>query len=161
MPADLSTRHELRAFFARGYWQCSCGGYRLTKPDLEACPDCGTIRPDGPSNPSAAPAAQASVPAEKQSKKPAMTKTEMEAQRLFCPPGARFEGVTFAMSNGHRYTPDFVWWGDDGRMTCMEVKGSFRLGSYQRAKLAFDQCKAEFPQVTWVWKERQKDGSWK
>jgi hypothetical protein len=70
-----------------------------------------------------------------------------------------FTGVTFRMSNGHRYTPDFSFLAGD-KMTFVEVKGSYRLGSYQRAKLAFDQAKLEWPMFNWIWVELQKDGSW-
>jgi hypothetical protein len=65
-----------------------------------------------------------------------------------------YEALTIRMANGHRYTPDFVTLRTDGCIECHEVKGSYRLGSYQRAKLAFDQAKTEWPVFAWVWAER-------
>ena len=63
----------------------------------------------------------------------------------------RYEGVTLRMGNGHRYTPDFLVTRHDGRMECHEVKGSYRLHSYGRARLAFDQERVEFGGLIWVW----------
>jgi hypothetical protein len=74
---------------------------------------------------------------------------------------ARFNGVSFRMENTHRYTPDFSWFDASGRLTCLEVKGSYKLESYQRARLAFDQCRSEYPFVVWIWVERNTDGTWK
>ena len=162
MSTDLSKRPELQAFFARGYWQCLCTGYQLRKPTLSVCPWCGM---QCPTLPHAAPHTTANsqpakpLPAPK-TKAGGPTKTEMEARRMHCPQDARFEAVTFRMSNGHRYTPDWIWW-QDGRLHCLEAKGSYKLGSYQRARLAFDQAKVEFTDVRWIWAERRKDGSWK
>ena len=94
-------------------------------------------------------------------KKPKMSKTEMEYERIYLRDRLhKFEGITLKMSNGHRYTPDFFVWGeeyDDG-LECHEVKGAFRLGSYGRAKLAFDQCRAEYPMFRFVWSTKTKDG---
>ena len=89
------------------------------------------------------------------------TKTEAEYARRYLTPVARFEGLTIRLENGHRYTPDFVTFGLDGRFECHEVKGSYRLGSYQRARLAFDQARVEYPAWRWVWAERQRDGTWR
>ncbi len=63
---------------------------------------------------------------------------------------ARFEALTLRMANGHRYTPDWVVV-RGGRVECHEVKGSYRLHSHQRARLAFDQARIEFPQFVFVW----------
>jgi hypothetical protein len=63
----------------------------------------------------------------------------------------KYEGVSLKMINGHRYTPDWVCWTATGQMECHEVKGAYRLHSHQRAKLAFDQCRVEFPQIKFVW----------
>jgi hypothetical protein len=48
----------------------------------------------------------------------------------------------------------------NGRPTFIEVKGGFKLGSYQRARLAFDQARLEFPWADWAWVEK-KGGKWK
>ena len=89
------------------------------------------------------------------------TKTEAEfARRHLHGKGARFEALVFRMENGHRYTPDWVFV-EGGRLVCVEVKGARRLGSYQRARLAFDQAVVEWPDVRWIWAERCADGNWK
>ena len=65
---------------------------------------------------------------------------------------ARYEAVTFRLSNGHRYTPDWVVFDSAGRLlSCHEVKGSYRFHSHGRARLAFDQAALEFSGITWVW----------
>ena len=64
---------------------------------------------------------------------------------------ARFEAVAFYFDNGHRYRPDFVVF-ENGRPTeCHEVKGGYALHSQQRARLAWDQARVEFPGLKWVW----------
>ncbi len=69
-----------------------------------------------------------------------------------------YEAITFRMANGHRYTCDWLVADPDGHLTCIEVKGSYRLGSYQRARLAYDQARIEWPMFGWVWVEKTKDG---
>jgi len=88
------------------------------------------------------------------------TKTEQDYARTYLAGvGARYEALTFKLANGHRYTPDWTWWGND-RLYAVEVKGSYRLGSYQRARLAFDQARIEFPHITWIWAEKKQDKTW-
>ena len=88
------------------------------------------------------------------------TKTEVEfARRHLAGKAARFEALVFRLANGHRYTPDWVYV-EGGRLVCVEVKGARRLGSYQRARLAFDQAVVEWPDVRWIWAERCEDGTW-
>jgi hypothetical protein len=70
-----------------------------------------------------------------------------------------YEGLTFRLANGHRYTPDWIFW-IGNHLHCVEVKGSYRLRSYQRARLAFDQAAVEFPGATWIWAERTKSREW-
>lgn len=93
-----------------------------------------------------------------------MTKTEAEYEaRLVSIYGlnnVHFEGLTLRMRNGHRYTPDFVV-RHGSSLTLYEVKGSYRLHSYGRAKLAFDQARVEWPAWTFVWAEKQPDKTWK
>lgn len=89
-------------------------------------------------------------------------KTELEYRNIYLRGvPAAYEGLTFRMANGHRYTPDWVHFGQDGRLTCIECKGAYRFGSHQRARLAFDQARVEWPGVRWVWAVRQKGGAWK
>ncbi len=63
---------------------------------------------------------------------------------------ARYEALTFRLANGHRYTPDWVVV-RNGRIECHEVKGSYRMHSHQRARLAFDQVRIEFREFVFVW----------
>lgn len=87
-------------------------------------------------------------------------KTELEYQRHHLRGmDARFEALTFRMANGHRYTPDWVVFTVAGKIECHEVKGGYALGSEQRARLAFDQAKVEFPWIIWVWAKRVS-GRW-
>jgi len=62
------------------------------------------------------------------------------------------------MANGHRYTPDWVVVTAGGRIECHEVKGGYALHSHQRARLAFDQARIEFPWIMWVWAVKTKNG---
>jgi hypothetical protein len=64
----------------------------------------------------------------------------------------RYEALTFRLANGHMYTPDWVCTDPaTGRLTCVEVKGAYRFHSHQRARLAFDQARLEWPSITWIW----------
>jgi len=71
---------------------------------------------------------------------------------------ARFEALSFRMANGHRYTPDWVVFQDGRPVACHECKGGYALHSQQRARLAFDQCAAEFPGLTWTWARKTSNG---
>lgn len=84
-------------------------------------------------------------------------KTETEYQRRHLQGrDARFEALTFRMANGHRYTPDWVVFTATGKIECHEVKGGYALGSEQRARLAFDQARVEFPWIVWVWAKKSE-----
>jgi len=86
------------------------------------------------------------------------TKTELELARgILVPRGVlpRYEAVTFTMRNGHRYTPDWTFTTPSGRLVCVEVKGAYKLPSYARARLAFDQLVQEWPDITWIWAEKR------
>ena len=73
---------------------------------------------------------------------------------------ARYEALTLRMANGHRYTPDWVVV-RGGRIECHEVKGSYRLHSHQRARLAFDQARVEYSFFVFVWAEQINKHEWK
>ena len=113
--------------------------------------------------------AQIPAPAAKPARQPRKpTEAENEYERVYLAEAAfdpcvtvRREGLTIHMANGHAYRPDFVEFNHaTGRVTCHEVKGAYKLGSYQRARLAFDQCRAELPGWTWVWAEKRQGGGW-
>lgn len=82
-----------------------------------------------------------------------------------------FEGISLKLRNGHRYTPDFIVFDTflcpecgNGMPLLVEVKirgkDGFRQPSYQRAKLAFDQAKLDFPCFSYRWAEKHK-GQWR
>jgi hypothetical protein len=74
--------------------------------------------------------------------------------------GAVYEGLTVRIA-GHRYTPDWLVIGQDGHATLYEVKGSYRLHSHGRARLAFDAARQAWPCFRWVWATKQTDGTWR
>jgi len=74
---------------------------------------------------------------------------------------AIYEGVSFLLSNGHRYTPDYAVRDSAGNLSeCHEVKGSYRLHSHSRARLAYDCARQEWPGIKWVWAEWD-GGAWR
>lgn len=90
--------------------------------------------------------------------KSAMSKTEQEYERIYLRDlPHKFEGISLKMSNGHRYTPDF-YVVREGCIELHEIKGGYKLHSYGRAKLAFDQAKIEYPEFKFVWATKTKDG---
>lgn len=64
---------------------------------------------------------------------------------------ARFEGHKFKMANGHTYTPDWAVFVGGVLTDVYEVKGGYAFYSQGRARLAFDQCRVEFPAVRFHW----------
>lgn len=72
-----------------------------------------------------------------------------------------YEALTVRLANGHRYTPDWVCRTVAGLTICIEVKGTYRMHSHQRARLAFDQAALEWPAWRWIWAEKQTGGGWR
>ena len=72
-----------------------------------------------------------------------------------------YEALTVRLANGHRYTPDWVCRTAAGLTICIEVKGTYRMHSHQRARLAFDQAALEWPAWRWIWAEKQAGGGWR
>ena len=93
-----------------------------------------------------------------------MTKTERAAEAFLRGCGVYvdvwFHPCVLMLRNGHKYTPDFLCdpGVPDSRRVLVEVKGAYRLGSYQRARVAFDQARIEFPEFHFLWLEKTKDG---
>jgi len=111
-----------------------------------------TSVPDSAPTPTPAPAADRG---ERGHREPNKTEADYRATQLRGM-DARYEALTFHMANGHRYTPDWVVFTGDGNIECHEVKGGYALGSEQRARLAFDQARVEFPWVVWVWAKKSE-----
>jgi len=104
------------------------------------------------------------LPAVVKEKAPAgPNKTEMDYYRTFLEPrkviAIRYEGITLRLQSNHRYTPDFVVLTADG-IELIEVKGSYKLHSHQRARLAFDEARVQWPCFKFYWAEKQKGGNW-
>lgn len=72
---------------------------------------------------------------------------------------ARYESLAFYLTNGHRYRPDYVVFVGGRPSECHECKGGYALHSQQRARLAWDQARVEFPGLVWVWAVR-RSGKW-
>jgi len=107
----------------------------------------------------------AATPAE--SKAPAHTgkrreanKTELDYNRRYLANQGLYERVTFHLTGGSRYTPDYMTVEREGRITFHEVKGSYRLHSHGRARTAFRECAAAYPMFGWVWATRQASGDY-
>lgn len=89
----------------------------------------------------------------------AMTGTEREYARTYLVgTDARFEAYPLKMANGHTYTGDFAVYSGGAVIEIHECKGGWAFGSQQRSRLAFDQCRIEFPHIKFVWAKKTKNG---
>ena len=52
-----------------------------------------------------------------------------------------------------------VWQGRHTLRLSGEIKRP-KAGSYQRARVAFDQAAVEWSDARWIWAERREDGTW-
>ncbi len=86
-------------------------------------------------------------------------KTEAAYNRAHLGGRGLYEAVTFRLPGGSRYTPDWITFDSDGRMTAHEIKGSYRHHSQGRAATAFREAVAAFPHVTFIWACR-RGGEW-
>lgn len=92
---------------------------------------------------------------------PVMTATEREYARTYLAgKDIRFEGYPLKMANGHTYTGDFAVYSGGIVVEIHEVKGGWAFGSQQRSRLAFDQCRIEFPNIKFVWAKKSKKKGW-
>lgn len=66
---------------------------------------------------------------------------------------AIYEGVSFRLPGGSRYTPDWITFDSSGRMHAWEVKGSFRFPSEGRARTAYQVARSSFPGVCFHWRK--------
>ena len=78
-------------------------------------------------------------------KKTGANETERKAVNLF-PGNFTFEGRTFQICGGAKYTPDWV---DITTATAIEVKGEFIRSRDGRRR--FDEVKYLYPGWTWIW----------
>lgn len=109
---------------------------------------------------------QPPAPVPKKASKPRQpTKTEAEyAARFLQGTDHAWEDVSFRLADTHFYTPDWVIRRDGVPVECIEVsqigKNGFKKVSYQRSRLAFDQCRKDRPGIKWTWAEKREDESW-
>ena len=88
-------------------------------------------------------------------------KTEAEFNRLFLSGDGIFEGVSFRLAGGSRYTPDWITVdAETGRMTAYEIKGAYRHASEGRALVAFREARERFKGVDFEWWHRGENGTW-
>ena len=92
---------------------------------------------------------------------PVMTATEREyAHRYLAGKDYRYEGHPLKMANGHTYTGDWAVFQDGQIIEIHECKGGWSFASQQRSRLAFDQCRIEFPKIKFVWAKKSKKKGW-
>lgn len=97
--------------------------------------------------------AQQTLPPPERKENTRKTKTEVEFEQTYLRGrNAIFEGLTFKLRGGARYTPDFVYCDQsDGHIVCVEVKGSYALHSENRARVAFLEARALYPCIEFRW----------
>lgn len=61
-----------------------------------------------------------------------------------------YEGLTFRLPGGSRYTPDWIY-EVNGQLFAVEVKGAHRFPSEGRARTAFLEARAAWRSVVFVW----------
>ena len=61
-----------------------------------------------------------------------------------------YEGLTFRLPGGSRYTPDWIY-EVNGQLFAAEVKGTHRFPSEGRARTAFLEARAAWRSVVFVW----------
>ena len=67
-----------------------------------------------------------------------------------------YEPCSIWISGAFRYTPDFLVRLPDGRLAFVEVKGSFRLQSQSRSRLAFADASTRTPGFAFLWAKEHK-----
>ena len=95
----------------------------------------------------------------KQDKVPNHTELEY-ARKYLAGMDYRYEAESLKMANGHSYTGDWAVYENGKLVEIHECKGGWAFGSQQRSRLAFDQCRIEFPHIRFVWAKKSKKG-WK
>ena len=99
-------------------------------------------------------------PAASTSRHGGMSRTEERFRDRFAPSMGwdvlMYEPCSLWVSGGFRYTPDFLIIMPDGRLAFVETKGSFRLQSHSRARLAFADASTRNPCFLFVWAKESK-----
>lgn len=71
-----------------------------------------------------------------------------------------YEPFSMWCAGGLRYTPDFLIVKGE-QVIIVEVKGSYRLQSEGRARLAFLSCSERYNKLLFLWAKREREGHWK
>jgi hypothetical protein len=137
-------------------YTCTCG--LLLSARIAKCPKCGKGRAGTGPEATIATGSGGKTPGKgKKTKEP----NKLEQRYVDMHPGYnwKFEGVSFRLASGHRYTPD---WYQPNTRTVVECKPAavrtkagklWRHASYQRARLAFDEARVQFPEFDFIWAE--------
>lgn len=86
---------------------------------------------------------------------------EAAFRRLHIPADARlvrYESISLRITGTHRYTPDWTWYDPAGHLHADEVKGPYALPSQRSARLAHDQARIDYPEISFRWATQQDDG---
>jgi hypothetical protein len=154
------TKHGKYSVASEGTWQCDCRENVFNSVGCTTCGTCGKKNPaldnaiPGRSNTETVPVGGVGVEVARNYGKTAKgpNKTELRYRYTYLRDADyRFEAITLRMANGHRYTADWCGFADFGRLHLIEIKGGYKLPSYQRSRLAFDQARIEFPSVMFSW----------
>ncbi len=89
---------------------------------------------------------------------------EAAFRRLHIPTDAthvRYEAISLRVTGTHRYTPDWTWYDAVGRLHADEVKGPFPLPSQRSARLAYDQARIDYPEISFRWATQQDDHTYR
>lgn len=64
------------------------------------------------------------------------------------------EAIVYKLNGGSRYTPDFYYFDSEiNKYVAVEVKGTFKLKSHNRALTAFKEAAAKFINTVFLWYE--------
>ena len=89
-----------------------------------------------------------------------MSHTEERFRDRFCASCGwrvlRYEPLSIWVSGGFRYTPDFLVATENGELAFVETKGSYRLQSHSRARLAFANASTRTPEFVFVWAKEDR-----
>ena len=77
-------------------------------------------------------------------------KTEERFNRDMLAGKGMYEGLTFRLPGGSRYTPDWIYEAN-GQLFAVEVKGTHRFPSEGRARTAFLEARAAWRSVVFTW----------
>ena len=73
----------------------------------------------------------------------------------------RLHGWTFHLPGNVDYTPDFVVWDGQGRITVIEVKGSMKQHGARDSRVRFKLASGLYPCFVFLWVMRDVNGKWR